>query len=104
LRAGDPARAVEAQLAAGKRAGLLAAGDEAALLDAYHLCWRLQAGARALGNGTPDPAVMGIGASTFLLRETGQADAARMTARLAALTGAAAGVIARLLPDEGGQE
>ena len=103
LRAGDPARVVEAQLAAGRKAGLLDVGDEAALLDAYRFCWRLQAGARALGDRTPDPATMGIGASTFLLRETGAADAARMSETLAALTGAAAAVIGRLVPDQGGQ-
>ncbi len=104
LRAGSPARAVEAQLASGVQAGVLSGADQSALLDAYRYCWRLQAGARALGDRTPDPAVMGIGARTFLLRETGETDADRMTARLATLTGAAAGVIGRLLPDQGEQE
>ena len=47
---------------------------------------------------------MGIGARTFLLRETGGTDADRMTTRLATLTGVAAGVIGRLLPDQGEQE
>jgi len=104
LRAGDSARTVEAQLASGRRAGLLDAVDETALLDAFRFCWRLQAGVRALGDRTPDPATMGESALAFLLRETCETDVDRMTARLDALTGAAAGVIGRLLPDEGGQE
>ncbi len=104
LRAGDPARTVEAQLASGLRAGLLGAADEAALQGAYRLLWRLQAAARALGDRTPDPATIGEGAGTFLLRETGETDAASMTARLAALSGAAAGVIDRLLPEEAGEQ
>ena len=103
LRAGDPARAVESQLASGLKAGLLSAGEQHALQDAYRFCWRLQAGVRALGDRTPDPATMGIGASTFLLRETGATDPAGMTATLAALTGAAAAVIGRHMRDEGGQ-
>ena len=103
LRSGDPARTVESQLASGRKAGFLDAADHAALAGAYRLCWNLQAGTRALGDRTPDPATMGIGARAFLLRETGMADVARMTAALAALTGAAAEVIGRLLPDHGGQ-
>ena len=104
LRAGDGGRTVEAQLMAGKRTGFLTAGDEAILLDAYRLCWRLQAGARALGDRTPDPATLGEGARAFLLRETAEADADRMSERLAALTGAAAGVIGRHLRQAREQE
>jgi glutamate-ammonia-ligase adenylyltransferase len=102
LKAADPARTVEAQLASGRRAGLLAAGEEAVLLDAYRLCWRLQAGARALGDGLPDPSALGEGARAFLARETGEADANRLGQRLAAVTRAAAGVIDRLMPVEEG--
>jgi glutamate-ammonia-ligase adenylyltransferase len=102
LRAGDGARAVESQLASGLKARFLTAGDQAALLAAYRFCWHLQAGVRALGDRAPDPAALGEGARAFLLRETGEPDASRMSERLAALTGAAVEVIGRLLPDEGG--
>ncbi|MGQ0564753.1 MAG: glutamine-synthetase adenylyltransferase [Gemmobacter sp.] len=103
LRAGDPARAVESQLAAGLKAGYLARADQAVLQDAYRFCWRLQAGTRALGGRVPDAATLGEGARTFLLRETDSADAASMAGRLAALTAAAAGVIGRQMPQEEGQ-
>jgi glutamate-ammonia-ligase adenylyltransferase len=101
LRAGDPARRLEAQLRAGLRSGFIDAGEEAALLAAYRLLWPLQAGGRLLGEARLDPDAMGQGARAFLLRETGAADAAALAARLTALTGEAAAVIAARLGDGG---
>ncbi len=98
LKAGDPARRVEAQLRAGLRAGFLASQDEAALLSAYRLCWRLQAGTRLLTDRVLEMEKLGEGGRAFLLRETGEADAASLSARVAAETAAAAAVIDARLP------
>jgi glutamate-ammonia-ligase adenylyltransferase len=103
LTAGDAARRVEAQLAAGRRSGRLTASDEAALRHAYRLLWHLQAGTRALTDRALRIEALGAGGRAFLLRETGQADAAALSARLDAAVGQAAGIIDRLLPvGEGG--
>jgi glutamate-ammonia-ligase adenylyltransferase len=83
LRAGDPARRVEAQIRAGVKRQFLSQSDEQALLDAYRLCWRLQAGSRLLTDNALDMDKLGIGARAFLLRETGQADEAGLAQRLA---------------------
>ncbi|MDT8855598.1 glutamine-synthetase adenylyltransferase [Paracoccaceae bacterium Fryx2] len=102
LRAGDPARRVEAQLRCGVRHGFLSQTDETALLDAYRLCWRLQAGTRLLTEGALDLEKLGFGGCRFLLRETGEADAAALAARLGAAAVRAAAVIdARLGTGEG---
>ncbi|MGB3279926.1 MAG: glutamine-synthetase adenylyltransferase [Pseudorhodobacter sp.] len=91
LRAGDPARRVEAQIRAGVKRQFLSQSDEQALLDAYRLCWRLQAGSRLLTDNALDMDKLGIGARAFLLRETGQPDEAGLAQRLAVcLTGAEA--------------
>ena len=82
LITGSPARGVELQLAAGVTAGKLSQTEETAVLDAYRLCWRLQGGSRLLSDQVLDPQALGAGARAFLLRETGQPDAAALTARL----------------------
>ena len=61
----------------------LSQSDEQALLDAYRLCWRLQAGSRLLTDNALDMEKLGIGARAFLLRETGQADEKGLAQRLA---------------------
>jgi glutamate-ammonia-ligase adenylyltransferase len=93
LRAGDPARRVEAQLRAGVKRQFLSQSDEQALLDAYRLCWRLQAGSRLLTDNALDIEKLGIGGRAFLLRETGQADEKALSARLAEVLGPAKAVI-----------
>ena len=93
LLTGSPARSVEPQLAAGVMAGKLSQTEETALLDAYRLCWRLQAGSRLLSDQVPDPEALGEGARAFLLREAGAAGVAALTGRLAAAAAAAAAVI-----------
>ena len=93
LISASPARTVERQLAAGRTAGLVSQMDETALLDAYRLCWRLQAGSRLLSGQVVDPAAIGQGARSFLLRETGQAATSALTQLLAARTSGADRVI-----------
>ncbi|MFN3972963.1 MAG: glutamine-synthetase adenylyltransferase [Gemmobacter sp.] len=93
LRAGDPARRVEAQLRAGLRTGALTAAEEEVLLAAYRLCWRLQAGTRLLTDRPLEMEKLGLGGRAFLARETGEADDASLTAQLTARTDAAAAVI-----------
>jgi [glutamine synthetase] adenylyltransferase / [glutamine synthetase]-adenylyl-L-tyrosine phosphorylase len=96
LLAGDAARRVEAQLRAGVKRNFLSQSDEQALLDAYRLCWRLQAGSRLLTDKALDMDSLGIGARAFLLRETGQVDQAALALRLAEVLSAAEAVINRL--------
>ena len=97
LLAGDPSRRVEQQLRAGVKSGFIPAADEATLLRAYRLCWRLQAGSRLLSEGAVDPGSMGEGSRAFLLREVEAASAEALTARLAeAVAGAEAVIAARL--------
>ena len=96
LRAGDPARRVEPQLRAGVKRQFLSQSDEQALLDAYRLCWRLQAGSRLLTDKALDIDTLGIGARAFLLRETGQADEAALGAKLTEALTADEAVINRI--------
>jgi glutamate-ammonia-ligase adenylyltransferase len=97
LQAASPARSVERQLAAGRLGGNLSQTDETVLLAALRLCWRLQCGARLLSDRVLDPAALGAGARTFLLRETGAADAEALTLALAEVSGQAAAVIGAML-------
>ena len=97
LRAGDPARRVEAQLRAGVKRQFLSQSDEQAVLDAYRLCWRLQAASRLLTDKALDIDKLGIGGCAFLLRETGQADIEALSARLTQALAGAEAVIARLV-------
>ncbi len=93
LMAGSPARGVERQLAAGAKA-ILSQSDAQALLDAYRLLWRLQAGTRLLTDRVADLAALGEGGRAVLLRETGAADAAELESRVDAATALAEQVIA----------
>jgi glutamate-ammonia-ligase adenylyltransferase len=102
LMAGDPARRVEAQVQAGRRAGLITPADAAALEAAVRLLWPLHAGMRLLG-GRSDPGSLGQGGTAFLLRETGAADLAALAARIDAVASAAADVVARGLDMQGGE-
>lgn len=103
LRGADAARQVERQIHAGVKGGFLSVSDETALLAAYRLLWRLQAGSRLLGDRALDLGQIGEGGRAFLVRETGAADAAALSIQLEAAVQAAAGVIdARLAADERG--
>lgn len=93
LITGSPARGVERQLTAGAKA-ILSQSDAQALLDAYRLLWRLQAGTRLLTDRVADLAALGEGGRAFLLRETGAADAAALESQVETATALAEQVIA----------
>ena len=97
LRAAVPSRRVEAQLRAGKQAGLLSKEDEAALQEAYRFLWRLQAGGRLLTERPLDLDAVGEGGRAFLMRETGASDLAGMASLLERHTESAGAIIARSL-------
>ncbi|MEZ5752949.1 MAG: glutamine-synthetase adenylyltransferase [Paracoccaceae bacterium] len=71
LRTASPARRPEAQLLAGRKAGLIDATTEQALLTAYRLEWRVQCCQRLIADRVSAPEDLGNGAREFLLRETG---------------------------------
>jgi glutamate-ammonia-ligase adenylyltransferase len=90
----SPARQVERQIAAGGTGAKLSQSDQTALLDAYRLCWRIQASARLLSDKPLDPATLGEGARAFLLREVGVAEVDELLALLSERAALAAAVIA----------
>ncbi|MGL6211910.1 MAG: glutamine-synthetase adenylyltransferase, partial [Paracoccaceae bacterium] len=65
LRAGNPERQTEGQIAAA------CLTDPASLIATYHLCWRCQAAMRLLTERDLDPEALGEGGRAFLLRECG---------------------------------
>ena len=93
LVAASPARGVEAQLRAGGKASHLSDSDQSVLTAAYRLFWRVQAATRLITEDTVDPATLGEGARAFILRETGEADAAALAARLEQVAAQATAVI-----------
>ncbi len=93
LLTASPARQVERQIAAGVAGGKLSLSDQTALLDAYRLCWRIQASARLLSDKALDPASLGEGARAFLLREAGVAEVDGLLALLTARAALAEAVI-----------
>ena len=97
LRAGDPARRVEAQLRVGPRAGLISKQDGEVLASAYRFLWRLQAAGRLLTDRPLDMDVIGEGGRAFLLREAGEPDLDALAARLARTTSEVAGLVERVL-------
>ena len=97
LQSASPARSVERQLAAGVTAGIMSQMDATVLLDAYRLCWRLQAGSRLLSDQAVDPAALGETARAFLLRATGAAEVAGLSDYLAQQAVSAEAVIVRQL-------
>lgn len=97
LLTGSPARQVERQIAAGGNAGKLSQSDQTTLLDAYRLCWRLQAASRLLSDKPLDPVAIGLGGLAFMLRETGQATAEALSTRLAQASELADAVISAQL-------
>jgi glutamate-ammonia-ligase adenylyltransferase len=81
LRTGHHARRVEAQLRAGAKAGVISPQAEKALLQAYRLCWVLQATGRLLADRISDIAALGPGGQKFILSSAG-ADSADTLAEL----------------------
>ena len=100
LRAGSSARRLDAQLRAGTKAGLLRPEDAMVLTDAIGLFWPLQAVSRLLGEPATDPAGLGAGARSFLLRETGAIDAADLLGRIDHCSARAHRVITQQLDPE----
>jgi len=98
LKAASTTRRSEAQILAGRRAGLIDADQEASLLTAYRLLWRVQSAMRLLADRVTEAQALGEGAQAFVLRETGLADLTALTQRLDEVTKAAAQVIDALLP------
>ena len=82
LRAGHPARRVEAQLRAGVKAGVITADSEGQLLKAYRLCWTLQATGRLLADKISDIDQLGPGAQKFILASAGMNSVDELAARL----------------------
>ncbi len=97
LLAGDPARAVGDQLAAGIRSGWLAAEDVDRLVGAHDLMWRLQSASRLLTGEALDLAAVGRGGTDFILRETGARDVAALAEELERRAAQAARVIDKAL-------
>ena len=93
LLVASPARGVQAQIAAGAKAGKLSYSDQTVLLDAYRLCWQMQSASKLLGDRVADPAALGLGAQRFLLAAAGGGDAQELTALLITRTALAAAVI-----------
>ena len=97
LQAGNPARQVERQIAAGANLAKLSQPDQTALLVCYRLCWRLQAGQRLLSDKTLDPDTIGEGARALLLREVAETTPDQLTQRLNTASSRADAVISAYL-------
>jgi glutamate-ammonia-ligase adenylyltransferase len=102
LQTASPARALERQIAAGGQiAGKITGGtlaklshsDQSALLDAYRLCWQMQAASKLLSDKPLDPETLGLGGRAFLLREANEATTEALTKRLARVAALAEQVI-----------
>jgi len=98
LQCASPARRTEAQLLAARRAGRLSVEDEAALVSAYRLLWRVQCALRLLADRVDDPETLGAGARAFVLRETGMPDLDTLAATITESAARAGVIIDRLLP------
>ena len=94
LQAAVPARQVERQIALGAKRPGMSQSDQAALLDAYRLCWRLQCASRLLTDRTVTPEALGEGGRAFVLRECGVSGAEALTLRLEQAAALAERVIA----------
>lgn len=102
LIAGNPARSVERQIAAGARS-VMPDSDAQTLASAYRLFWRLHAAARLLTDRPLDWDSLGEGGRAFVLRETGAKDAGALAAGLARATDEAAAAVERLVGSEDGE-
>jgi len=100
LLAGEPARRLQPQLAAGVAAGLLNDADRAALVAAAGFFWSLQSAGRLLSGDALDPDTLGEGGRQFVLSQTKMADMTALATRAEDLAGRAAAIIDRYL-DEG---
>ncbi|RQP06588.1 MAG: glutamine-synthetase adenylyltransferase [Paracoccus sp. BP8] len=97
LRAGSAARAAQAQLRAGPRAGLVRREEAERLAAARRFLWNLQCAGRLLTEKPLDMDNLGKGGQAFLLRETGCDTLEHLAARLAETVETAGGVIDGIL-------
>ena len=104
LRAGQPARRVEAQMRAGAKAGVLTDAGAQALLRAYRLCWTLQATGRLLADRISDIAALGPGGQKFILHSCEAETADALAERLRDACAAAEDVIEAVLGQPGENE
>ena len=97
LLSGSAARRLGAQVAAGRRAGLISGEGADIVVSAARLFWQVQAASRLLTGGVLDPEAVGEGGRRFLLRETRFDDIDSLQAELTAQAVAVAEVIAAVL-------
>lgn len=97
LRAGEPARKVEAQLRIGPRRGFVTKAEGETLASAYRFLWRLQAGGRLLTDRPLDLQALGEGGRAFLLRELGEDSLQTLAERLERTTSEVAALVEKAL-------
>jgi len=93
----DAAQDVAAQIGAGRALGWIGEAEADTLLDAYALSWRLQSAARLLTGDGLDPARIGQGGTSFLLRETGADDLPTLEERIEEAATRAATIVSEAL-------
>ena len=101
LRAGHAARRVEAQLRAGVKAGVITAASEAQILQAYRLCWTMQATGRLLADKISDIDQLGPGGQKFILASAGAKTTEELATRLQDSCQVAQQLIASTLAESG---
>jgi [glutamine synthetase] adenylyltransferase / [glutamine synthetase]-adenylyl-L-tyrosine phosphorylase len=97
LAAGHHARRVEAQFQAGQRAGIIDKATHDTFLDAYRLCWNMQATGRLLADTIPDLAALGETGQALILRAAGVATVDDLTDLLSSRSALAAAQFDALL-------
>ena len=97
LLTGSPLRGVAEQIDAGVKGGVLSVSDQTTLMNAFTLCWPLQAAARLLSEPALDIGHLGIGGRDFVLRETGMPDEGALASRLDGVSDEAATVVTKIL-------
>ncbi len=100
LGAGHPAHRVEAQLRAGRRAGLITPETETCLTTAYRLCWTMQATGRLLADRISDIAELGPGGQKFILSAAGASNPEALAEELKTTCAKADKCIASLLSEQ----
>ncbi len=101
LGSGHPAHRVEAQLRAGRRAGLITPETETCLIAAYRMCWTMQATGRLLADRISDIAELGPGGQKFILSAAGAATPEALAEALQSACARADHCITALLAQDG---
>ena len=100
LGAGHAAHRVEAQLRAGRRAGLITSATEICLTTAYRMCWTVQATGRLLADKISDIAELGPGGQKFILTAAGASNPEALAEELQAACAEADQCIAAMLTEQ----